>query len=141
MLKNDSNNSKANQIFNDIKNDRLIAAVSSLGVMEVCDVIRKRITQNMKYKGSLREVDLTLLKKEIDDRILKFLDALTSLVARDKLIWEDPRRSMEKVFAEALNILKEAFGSFGDAYECKFCGRMLPSPNYYYRGVGQYDIQ
>lgn len=95
----------------------------------------------MTYKGSSREVDLALLKKEIDDRILKFLDALSALVARDKLIWEDPRRSMEKVFAETLNILKEAFGSFGDAYECKFCNRTLPSPNYYYRGVGQYDIQ
>lgn len=132
---------KAEQVIDNIKSGKLNAITSSLTVMEVIDVIRKRITQWAAYGGHPSVTNLAPLKAEIEEIIQNFINGITAEAVQGHLILKDPNKSIEEMYEEASKILYSCFGGFGNANDCKFCERDLPSPKYFYRGVGQYDVQ
>jgi predicted nucleic acid-binding protein len=140
-LDKDPQHAKADQIIDDIRNGRIVAITSSFALMEVIDAIRKRVTQWARHAGHPRATNMNFLVTQITEVIRKFLNGVTALAAQRKLIWDDPNQTVKNVFEEALPILRNTFGSFGNASRCKFCEQPLLVPKYYYRGVGQYDVQ
>jgi predicted nucleic acid-binding protein len=128
--------SRAEQIIRDIDSGKIAAITSSLSVMEVVDSIRRRITERAQWVGdpASPRTNVKPVGDEIERVVTQFLDGLTALVLQDKIMWTDPISPMLDVFQDAVDVLLATSGGFGQRFkELKTC--------YFYRGVGQYDVQ
>ena len=90
LLKKDDNNSKdsieyqqANIIINKIVSDNnLIALISQLVILEIINIIRKKVVTKMKITGNkdINDKDSKIqLKKTIDDLTKEFIDNIIKL--------------------------------------------------------------
>lgn len=128
--------SRADKIIRDIDSGKIEAITSSLSVMEVVDAIRRRITERARYIGdpASPRTNMMPVRDEIEKVVKQFLDGLTALVLQDKIVWTDPLSPMLEVFQDAVDVLLATSGAFGQTFKnAKTC--------YFYRGVGQYDVQ
>jgi predicted nucleic acid-binding protein len=139
-LESDPKHEAAKRIKEKINRGSIIAAISTLVLMEVIDAIRKRIPEHYKDDDSNPNVDDSL-RKEIVRVEAELLDGITTLVGQNKLIWDDPKISIDKLLSEGWSLLRNSFGSLGQSTECKACRQPLLAKRRYYRGIGQYDVQ
>lgn len=132
---------KTSVVKTNVENGAIIGVISTLVVMETIGVIRKRITEDFGFVGDSRSTNLDALETEIEDATRKLIVGISTLVSQGKMIWDDPPLSIDKVFDDTLTMLRPYKGEIWTAYKCGGCKAPLVAPEYFYRGIGHYDIQ
>lgn len=138
-LLKDRHYDNAKSLFYAVENDKYTVIVSTLVLLEVIEVMRKRITQKERYKG-LTESLKKQLKNKIDEKIREFIDKTTNLAKQGKILILDPDENVSSYFQKTLNVLSPYFGNIAHTSFCIFCQRTR-SFQYLYKGVGHYDIE
>lgn len=127
------------QLIEQIENDNEVILVSYLVLLEVLEVMRKRITEKEPY--TTLDDDK---KKEIKDKVQKktdlFLESLSQLVKDHKVAIVNSQEPVDKWFKTTYSILRASFGDIS-APNYSSNGGKKKSPKYHYKGAGHYDIQ
>lgn len=125
------------QLLDRIEKDEEVILVSHLVLLEVLEVIRKRITEREPYTEFNDEK-----KKEIMDKIQKktnvFLRSLSQLIKEHKVALIDSQEPVDKWFKRTYSIY---ISSSGDISARNYPPDRGGNPALRYRGVGHYDIQ
>lgn len=116
-----------------------IALISSLIMLEIIEVIRKRITENESYVGLTADVKQKI-KTSIDEKTREFIDKVTKLVAQGKAEIRNPEEPLEGYLKETLALFSPNFGEISEFDYCFICNRKT-NMRYRYRGLGHYDMQ
>lgn len=113
--------------------------VSTLVLLEVIAVIRRKVTQKEQYVG-INATTSAQIQTKIENEIRKFMDKITQLNAQGKAVLADPASSTIKYFADSLKEYKQVFGDIETNDFCRICKRNIP-PRYSLRGLGHFDVQ
>lgn len=141
FLKEEQNNrvQTVQQLIDQIEEADEVILVSHLVLLEVLEVIRKRITEQEPYTN----LDRTR-KEEIKDKVQEkthlFIKSLSQLMKEHKVALISPQEPVETWFNRTYSIFTSSFGDVSTRNYCYDCKRNIP-PKYRYRGVGHYDIQ
>ena len=140
MDSEDFHYNKAEHIMQKIRDGTYITLVSKLVVMEVIDVIRKRIVDKEAFSGDLTHEKTREIKRRVDIKIKDFLNAVKDLENQGKIILVDLDATMRDILTHALKLLEQSFGRIITTSRCNACRRNMDE-KYRYRGIGHYDIQ
>jgi predicted nucleic acid-binding protein len=138
-LLQDKHRSEAEKSLKRIEEGSDAALVSTLVLLEVIEVIRKRIPENEGYTG-LTSTAIKEIKTKIDEKIREFIDKITKLSQQKKAKIVDPDKLLKSYFKETLNLLSPNFGEITEFDYCFVCERNTKM-RYKYRGLGHYDLQ
>lgn len=131
--KNDKNHDAAKLILdNAIKDDEVIIFYSTLVLLEIIDVIRRKYPEKQTYQGNIPEVR-SHIEREIEDRIRIILDRFSRWESSGKAQYVDPE--FVKVFDHHRNTLKNLQICVGDVV-CDY-----DNDKYKYKGPGNDDVQ
>ena len=127
------------QLFHQIEEDEGVILISHLVLLEVLEVIRKRITENEPYTDLGDDK-----KKEITDKVQEktnlFLKALSRLIREHRVALIDSQKPVDQWFKATYSIFVSSSGDIS-AHNYYPDGGRRALPKYQYRGVGHYDIQ
>jgi predicted nucleic acid-binding protein len=137
----DKHYSKTRVVKDKIESGTIKGIVSTLVVLETIGVLRKRITEDFGFVGDSRSANLAALEAEIDDATRRLMVGISALASQGKLIWDDPPLPVDQVLKRTLSILQPYKGEIWTAYNCGACKSRLATPEYFYRGIGHYDVQ
>lgn len=131
----------ARDIINDIVSSNKTAVISGLVILEVINIIRKRIAEREPFIGPLRTNDNVRqsIKSKIDRYTKEFIDKITKWEGAHKLIIMDSQTAISEIFKTTHVILNKTFGEITEFNHCRICRRSYNS--YSYRGIDHYDIQ
>jgi predicted nucleic acid-binding protein len=135
----DRHKDKAVALFKRIIDDDDKIIVSTLNLLEVIEVIRKRITEDTKFIG-LTEVHKQIIANKITVASRSFIQKILDLAQQDRLLIIDPLTELRDYFTSILQLLIVNFGVIDKSDYCFICGRQT-TPRYRYIGVGPHDIQ
>lgn len=138
-LLQDKHHSKAEKSLKRIEEGNDTALVSTLVLLEIIEVIRKRIPENEVYTG-LTSSAVKNIKTKIDEKTREFVDKLTKLSEQKKVKVVDPNKLLDSYFKETLSLLSPNFGEITEFDYCFVCDRNTKM-RYKYRGLGHYDLQ
>ncbi|MFA7073516.1 MAG: hypothetical protein HQP72_05830 [Methanoculleus sp.] len=124
-------------MIDQIKEDDEVILVSHLVLLEVLEVIRKRITQMEQYT-SLDDNKKEEIKDKIQEKTNNFIEILYRLVQEHRVALVNSQESVDTWFKATYSIFTT---SFGDISTYNSGGKGNNPPRYRYRGVGHYDIQ
>jgi len=113
--------------------------ISNLVLLEVIDVIRKRVTEKESYTG-LTPTAKGQIEAKVKSKIQEFIDKTTKLASQGKALLVDPDLALQDYQKETVNISQPHFGEILDSNICPVCRRSLAT-RYRYKGLGHYDIQ
>jgi len=113
--------------------------ISTLVILEIIEVIRKRITEKEGYVG-LTEPAKRRIRTKIENKTREFIDKMTKLAHTGKAILADPDKSVKDYLQNTLNLCFTCFGDIDHFGYCFICKRQTPM-RYRYRGLGYYDLQ
>ena len=131
---------KAHDILYSIVNDeRRIAVISQLVIIEVINVIRTRIIQRTPYENTLETTKINTMRQIISDHIKKFIDVITRWTESKKLEVFTSNTAMKTMLYEIMKVQNNLKGEIKVINQCKFCGTHYNS--YVYKGVDHWDIQ
>lgn len=115
------------------------ALISTLIMLEIIEVIRKRMTENENYIGLTPDVRQRI-KTSVDVKTREFIDKVTKLVAQGKAEINNPDEPLSGYLKETLTLFFPNFGEITEFDYCFICERKT-SMRYRYRGLGHYDMQ
>ncbi len=133
----------AKRIFEEeIGGKKAIGLVSLLALMEIVDVIRKRVTERTN-KQTLNSMDdqtrAFYIKSESDKQIKILINALTSMEKQGFINFADfTPLDLKKIMDNVYNYSKNYFGEVRKFNQCSFCRR--PYENFGYKGLGWIDL-
>jgi predicted nucleic acid-binding protein len=133
----DNRAQRVQQLIDQIKEDDEVILVSHLVLLEVLEVIRKRITQMEQYT-SLDDNKKEENKDKIQEKTNNFIEILYRLVQEHRVALVNSQESVDTWFKATYSIFTT---SFGDISTYNSGGKGNNPPRYRYRGVGHYDIQ
>jgi predicted nucleic acid-binding protein len=133
----DNRAQRVQQLIDQIKEDDEVILVSHLVLLEVLEVIRKRITQMEQYT-SLDDNKKEEIKDKIQEKTNNFIEILYRLVQEHRVALVNSQESVDTWFKATYSIFTT---SFGDISTYNSGGKGNNPPRYRYRGVGHYDIQ
>jgi predicted nucleic acid-binding protein len=136
---NDQHAKKAQKLIERIDHGNDMVLISRLVILEVLEVIRKRITERENYVG-LSESVKQQIKRKVDAKTIQFIDKVTKLAGQGKAQIVDPDTSIRQYFESALKVFQPYFGDISHLSYCFKCKRNTP-PSYRYRGFGHYDVE
>jgi hypothetical protein len=113
--------------------------ISTLVLLEVIDVIRKRVTEKEFYAG-LGFAARRAIESKAQTKIQEFVNKTTRLAAQGKARIVDPDRGLADYHQETLRLSQPHFGMVDESNQCPVCRRAL-ALRYKFRGLGHYDIQ
>lgn len=137
----DRNFSFAEDLIKKMDGGEFKVYLSTLVMMEVLDVIRKKTAQFETWRGGLDSTKEANLIEKIKKKVKDFIDAVTIWESQNKIILADPDEDVEDFWKEALNQIKNYWGSLKEDWKCRSCRKSLTPPKYSYRGLGQWDFQ
>jgi predicted nucleic acid-binding protein len=135
----DSNEQKAVNAMARLERGDDKAIVSTLVILEILDVLRKRITERETYTGidgSTRQ----RIKNRVDVKVRDFMDKITKLAHEGKAAIVDPDKNLQEYMLHARRFHSPHFGEIDTQSSCPVC-RGPFGPRYKYRGPGQWDVQ
>lgn len=135
----DGNAEKAKQALDRFDQGSHKAIVSTLVILEILDVLRKRVTEKESYQiadGTMKQQ----IKQKVDERIREFIDKVTKLTTQGKAVIIDPSTPTGEYMTEALKLHSPRFGNIDTQTLCPVC-RGPFGPRYRYRGPGHWDVQ
>ena len=106
--------------------------MSSLVLMEIIVVIRKRIIESTPY-SKLNKARQTEIREVVDAKTTSFIDMITSLADQKKVIIVNPKLMLTDYLEDCFFYLRKYFGRVVES--------RLPSRTLRYKGLGHYDIQ
>lgn len=115
------------------------AVVSSLVLMEVIEVLRKRIIEREPHDSSATSKG-TVLKEKAAKKIDLFLQTIATLDAQGKILVSDPPGTLQLHFQRSLSVYKGTDFRVEDTDFCFAC-RRGKDKTYRTRMMGQFDIQ
>ncbi len=115
-----------------IQSREVVCVVSTLVLLEVIEVIRKRIVEYASY-GELDTKRQQEIREVAEAKCRKFIDDITKLASQKKVLLLNPNRILSSYLEDTLSYLRNYFGRIED-------NRDFP-PKFRYRGLGHYDIQ
>ena len=115
------------------------ALVSTLVILEIIGVIRKRITERENFLGLTDDVKAEI-KKKIEDKTREFTDKITRLARQGKVLIVNPEKTLDDYLKNTLAVLSPHFGEIWYSDYCFTCRRNIPE-RYRYQEFGHYDIQ
>jgi predicted nucleic acid-binding protein len=121
-----------------MQNDNKII-VSSLNLLEVIEVIRKRIAEDTKFTG-VAEVYKQIIASKISNTSRLFIQKILDLAQQDRLLILDPQTELHDYLLSTLQLFIVNFGVIVKSDYCFICDKQTP-PRYRYIGVGPHDIQ
>jgi predicted nucleic acid-binding protein len=133
----DNRAQRVQQLIDQIKEDDEVILVSHLVLLEVLEVIRKRITQMEQYT-SLDDNKKEEIKDKIQEKTNNFIEILYRLVQEHRVALVNSQESVDTWFKATYSIFTT---SFGDISTYNSGGKGNNPLRYRYRGVGHYDIQ
>ena len=113
--------------------------VSTLNLLEVVEVIRKRVAEDTKFIG-LSDVHKKIVANKISTISRLFIQKIFDLAQQGRLLIVDPSIDLHDYFTSTLQLLIANFGVVDKADYCFVCNRQTRS-RYRYIGVGPHDIQ
>ena len=131
----------AKDLIERMDNGKFQVYVSNLVLMEVVHVIRMKTVQYEKYSGRLNAGKSANLKNTTNQKIKDFLNSLTSWESEKKVIFADPDIQLDDFLQNSFLHLQNYWGELRNVYKCRICRRPLRSPQYSYKGLGQWDFQ
>lgn len=123
------------QLIDQIKKDDEVILVSHLVLLEVLEVIRKRITETEPYTD-LDDDKKDKIKRIIQEKTNLFINGLSRLVRERRVALVNSQESVDTWFKTTYSIFTSSFGDISTN-----SGRGNSPPRYRYLGVGHYDIQ
>jgi predicted nucleic acid-binding protein len=130
---------KADRIIDRLKQGDEKALVSTLVILEVMDVMRKRITERENFQG-MSATAKQQVEAKADAKIREFMDMLTKLAKQGKVAIVDPDIGLIQYLGKVLGVHQHDFGELLKSDYCPIC-RAPMSPRYRYKGPGLWDIQ
>lgn len=127
------------QLIEQIEKDDEIILVSYLVLLEVLEVMRKRITEREPY--TIFDEDK---KKEIKDKVQEktdiFLESISQLAQDRKVAFINSQEPLDKWLTKTYSIFRVSFGDVSTPNYISSGGKKN-SPKCHYKGIGHYDIQ
>ncbi len=127
------------QLIEQIENDGEVILVSYLVLLEVLEVMRKRIAERESYTNFDDDK-----KKEIKDKVQEkadiFLESISQLAKDRKVAFINSQEPLDKWLKTTYSIFKVSFGDVSTPNYISSGGKKN-SPKCHYKGVGHYDIQ
>ena len=130
---------KAERSLKRIEQGNDIALISSLVLLEIIEVFRKRITENEAYVGLTTEAKQKI-KTKVEEKTRELIDKVTKLAQQKKARIIDPDKLLHNYFEETLRLINPNFGEIIEFNYCFICNRPTDM-RYKYRGLGYYDVQ
>lgn len=133
----------AKQIFEaEIGGKKAVGLISMLSLMEIIDVMRKRITERTN-KVTLDGMDEStrnyFVKGETDKQIKILIASLTSMEKQKLIAFADfTAIDLKKVMDDVYSYSKNYFGQVRKFYQCSICRK--PYESFSYKGLGWIDI-
>lgn len=116
------------------------AIVSTLTIMEIVSVIRKRVIEGERHNGLNPEMKL-IIQQKIALKLKKFGEKLRDLARQKKVMIVNPDTNLKDYLEEALKILHTHSGDINNTDFCSACRRDLPYMKYKFFGLQHFDIQ
>lgn len=113
--------------------------VSTLNILEIVEVIRKRITEKEYFVG-LNQTAKSEIKNKIDQKTKDFMKIIMELSAQNKLMLTNPAKSVNEYFEDTFRLFAAYFGNVDKSDFCFICNHNIPD-RYRYVGMGHYDLQ
>lgn len=135
----DRHSGKAKKLFELVEKNKSIVLVSELIILELIDIIKKRIIENSEY-SDLSDDRIKELVKEYEQKRLDVVEKISFLLAKGKIIIKDPDCSIKQTYNNIKKYSSKGFGEINSRDYCFDCEQKLPKPKYKYRGVGSWDI-
>lgn len=134
--------SAKNILENDIINGTTVGLISMLSLLEIIDVIRKRVTErtNRKLLDSMNEANKkSYIKAESESKISELIDTLTIMEEKGYIIFADfTAIDLKQIVNRIYSYSKAYFGNISKSYFCRIC--RTPFESYSYRGLGWIDL-
>ncbi|MGA2308137.1 MAG: hypothetical protein ABSG57_01145 [Candidatus Bathyarchaeia archaeon] len=129
-------------IEDDIMKKKIIGLVSMLTLMEVIDVIRRRVTERTD-KSKLDLLDTIsqnlYLKGESDTKIKDLLQVLTQMEDQGLILFSDfTPVDLKQMMKDVYDYSKDYFGIAKKYYRCQICNGSFE--HYTYKGLGWIDL-
>lgn len=125
------------QLLDQIEEDEEVILVSHLVLLEVLEVIRKRITEREPYTELNDEKKKKIMDK-IQEKTNVFLKSLSQLVKEHKVALIDSQEPVDKWFKRTYSIYISSSGGISTR---NYSPSHRGGPALRYQGVGHYDIQ
>ena len=138
-LLKDGNEAKAVKTLERLDRGNDKGIVSTLVILEILDVMRKRITEKESYQGESSSTR-GQIKSKVDTKTREFMDKITKLAKQGKAAIVDPNKALGEFVTDALKLHSPHFGEIVTQAYCPVC-RGSFGPKYKYRGPGHWDIQ
>jgi len=135
----DRHKDKAEFLFKKIFQDNNKILISTLNLLEVIEIIRRRVIESMPFAGVTPEVQQSI-KDCVKEKTEFFMQKVIELVRQDKLYLSNPTKSIDDCLTLTLKLLTDNFGTVDTTSHCFICNKKTPE-RYRYVGVGHYDIQ
>ncbi len=138
-LLQDKQHLKAERSLKRIEQGNDIALISSLILLEIIEVFRKRITENEAYVGLTPQAK-QMIRTKAEKKTRELIDKVTKLAQQKKARIVDPDKLLHNYFEETLRLINPNFGEITEFNYCFICNRST-NMRYKYRGLGHYDMQ
>jgi predicted nucleic acid-binding protein len=135
----DRHKDKADVLFKRALQDGNKIIVSTLNLLEVVEVIRKRIAEDTKFIG-LADMYTQIVANKITAASRLFIQKILDLAQQGHLLIIDPLTDLHDYFTSTLQLLIVNFGVIAKSDYCFICDRQT-RPRYRYIGVGPHDLQ
>ncbi len=135
----DKHAKKADELFKRAEKNGDIIILSTLSILEVMEVIRKRVTERERF-SDLTSKSKTEIENKVNEKIRRFIDETTRLEKLKRLLVINPSDSLDTYLKEVLRLFASNFGDIDKSTFCFVCNHDIPA-RYRYVGVGHYDLQ
>ncbi len=130
---------KADKVVEKLRQSDARVLVSSLVILEILDVMRKRITEREKFLG-INAANRQQIEAKVNAKIREFMDLMTKLAKQGKVSIVDPDIGLRQYLGKTLGVHEPHFGQILKSDICPVCSAVIPS-RYRYVGPGLWDIQ
>ncbi len=109
--------------------------VSTLCILEVLDVIKKRICEKEKYAG-LNDQAKAMIVEKINQKSAAFVNYLIQLEQRQQIKFTDPAIVLSRYLFDTFRLYKNNFSTNNI-----ICSKQFMEKQYKFHGLGFYDLQ
>jgi predicted nucleic acid-binding protein len=109
--------------------------VSTLCILEVLDVMRKRICEKERYAGLNEQAKAAIIEK-INQKSAAFVDFLIQLEQKQQIKFTDPAIVLSQYLFDTLRLYKNNCSTSNI-----ICDRTFIEKQYKFHGLGFYDLQ
>lgn len=132
-------NSQVDTQIERFNSGRDVAVVSYLVLLEVVEVIRKRVIQREQFNGDGPQ-EKERIREKVNKKVKEFMNYITQLSDAGKMLILNSKSLLEEHLGRSLKELMAIDYRIYNYDECGICRRPI-NREYAFKGLGQVDIQ